>query len=229
MHWRSIWRALQILCLAVVSSHGLSGCLDLTDTSDAGTGGTGSGSGTVLASTCTASFTPCGGDVTGSWAVQSICAQSSPAGAVNASDARFPDCANICSSAQLTASGSVTYASPTVTSSETFRLVESLAFSDACFSEATGTTLSDATCQSFNSDPSGTSSCALSLSTCACQFDQTTQDSATSYTLSGTEIVQYGSGALAQETIEYCVTGNTMTQQRQLPPAVNYLIQFTRQ
>jgi hypothetical protein len=108
-------------------------------------------------------------------------------------------------------------------------LVESLGFSDACFTELKGTTLSDSTCQTGVNDFNGTASCALSGSTCACQVDQTTNDSATTYTISGNEILQYAQGSATPDTIEYCVTGNAMTQQRNLAPGVNYLMQFSRQ
>src|SRR5664280_568897 len=220
----AVLRAL-LLCLW------LPACLDITDSNDAGTGGTGSGSGTQLAGNCTATFTACGGDVTGTWALQSICAQSSLTDAVNTQYTSGPDCGSVCTSASLTASGTVTYASPSVSSSESFQFVESLAFGDVCFGELKGTTLSDSTCQTGGSDFAGSASCALSLSTCICQASQTITDSVTTYAISGNDIVEYGPNNPQGLTIEYCVTGNTMTQRRSLPnlpPGLNFIVQFTR-
>jgi hypothetical protein len=129
----------------------------------------------------------------------------------------------------MTASGSVTYSTQTVSSSESFRLVESLGFGDACFGELKGTTLSDSTCQTGANDFSGTASCALSLSTCACQVDQTTTDGASTYILSGNNVTEYNSTTLTQETIEYCVTGTAMVQRRKFGPAVNFLVSLVKQ
>jgi len=129
----------------------------------------------------------------------------------------------------MSASGSVTYSGQTVSSSESFRLVESLGFGDACFTELKGTTLSDSTCQTGANDFGGSASCALSLSTCACQLNQTTTDGATTYTLSGNNVTEYNSTTLTQETIEYCVTGTSMVQRRKLGPSVNFLVTFAKQ
>ena len=223
---RAAYDPLRLLFLAILSSNYLPSCLVLGDTSDAGT----NGSGTLLANNCSTTLTACGGDVTGTWALQFICAQSTLMDAINAADARYPDCGNVCTAASLTATGSVTYAAPTVSSSLSFQLVESFSFSDACFSEYTGTTLTDSTCQSFTNDPSGASSCALSQSVCACQINQTISDTATTYALAAPDITQYGSGSGGQgESIPYCVTGNSMTQQRTLAGGVSYLLQFAKQ
>ena len=227
MQWRQTRRIVQLFGLTLLAGWGMFGCLDMTDTNDAGTGGTGSG--TLLVSNCVSTFTPCGGDVTGKWAITSMCAESNLVDSVNSQYRSSADCGSVCNSANLTASGSVTFSGSDVTSSESFRLVETLGFNDACFSELKGTTLTDSTCQSGANDFSGTASCALSLATCACQVDQVTADGATSYTQSGNQLVLLNSASLSQETVDYCVTGNSMTQRRNLPPGVNYLIQFSRQ
>jgi hypothetical protein len=214
-----------IVCVVCV------GCLDLSnDSADAGTGGTGSGSGTVLANTCNTSVTDwCGGDVTGTWTVTTICAETNPVDTINQQNAaKYPDCTQTCSSAKVTATGFVTYSSQTMASNLSFRIVESLSFSPVCFSEAMGTTPTDSTCQSLVLDPNGTSTCALTLSNCACQFDETTSDQATTYALSGNEIIEYDTLAFTNQSIQYCVTGTTMTQRRNLRPGINYDIQFVR-
>ena len=227
MQWRQTRRVVQLFGLTVVAGWGMPGCLDLTDSNDAGTGGTGSG--TLLSGACVSTLTPCGGDVTGTWALKSICAEGNLVDTVNSQYRSGADCGSVCSTAALTASGSVTFSGSNVQTSESFRLVETLGFNDACFSELKGTTLTDSTCQSGANDFSGTAGCALSLATCACQIDQTIADGATSYTQSGNQLVLFNSSTLSQETVNYCVTGNSMTQERNLPPGVNYLIQFTRQ
>lgn len=224
MHNRPVLHPLKVLLLAVLWGHCLPACLDW-DSNDAGTGG----SGTQLAGSCATTFTACGGDVTGTWAIQSICAVGSLTGTVNGEYTRGSDCGSVCTTASLTGTGSVTYAAPSVTSTESFQFIETLAFNDACFSELTGTTLSDSTCQTGANGLSGTASCAVSGSTCLCQDEQTTADSATTYALNVDSIVEYGAGGAAQETIEYCVTGNSMTQERTLPPGVSYVVQFAKQ
>jgi len=224
---------LRVLLLAAGCSCYLPACLDLMDSNDAGTGGTGNASGTLLAGTCVATFTACGGDVTGTWALQSICAESSLVDAVNALYRSGVDCGSVCQTASMTASGSVMYSGQTVNSSESFRFTESLGFGDACFTELKGTTLSDSTCQTGANDfhvpaSDGTASCALSLATCACQVDQTTTDGASTYTLSGNNITEYNSTTLTQESIEYCITGTSMVQRRNLSPGVNFLVTFAK-
>ena len=111
-----------------------------------------------------------------------------------------------------------------------FRVVESLSFSPQCFLEVRGTTLTDSTCQSFQGDDTSGSSCAVVLSNCNCQYDNTTPDNATGYSLSGNQIIEYDSAAFAQVGIDYCVSdtlaGTTMTQRRTMTPGINYLVEL---
>jgi len=220
-------------CALLASSLLFAGCLDLgNDSGDAGTGGS-NGSGTVLSSACAAStFVPCGGDVTGTWDVTSICAEANIVDAVNANidTPSRPDCSNVCSAASATATGAVKYSAQTVTSGLVFRVVESLSFNPQCFEEARGTSLTDSTCQSFLGDNAGNSTCAVVLSSCNCQYDYTTPDNATTYSLSGNQIIEYDMQAVTQQNFDYCVSetlaGTTMTQQRNMTPGINYLIQL---
>ncbi len=221
---------LSVLFLAIGYSCSLPACLDLGDSSDAGAGGTGSG--TVLSGICAASFSPCGGDVTGTWQVQSICSVGNPADTVNANfTASYPDCAGVCTSNSMTVSGNKTYSGTSVTSTESFDFSENLSLSDACFNEALGTSLSDSTCQAAagHFDSASSASCGLLAGACNCQVTDSLNNSTTSYVASGTSLTEPESNTDLGTTVDYCVIGNTMTQRRTLPPGIQYVVTYTRQ
>ena len=112
-------------------------CLDMGDSSDAGVVGANGGGSTTTTSNCTTSYTPCGGDLTGTWAVQSICAvEGSPTTALNGIFAAQSDCSGAGLSAAMTASGQKTYNSGTLASSEAFTLAETISMSDACLTSS---------------------------------------------------------------------------------------------
>jgi hypothetical protein len=164
--------------------------------------------------------------------VTSICAEANPVDALNQQTAaKYPTCTGFCSAANTTATGSVTYSAQAMSSNLAFRSVETLSLTPACLEEYAGTTVSESTCQSLAYDPSGASnsSCSLVLSTCNCQYDKTTKDNATTYAVSGSEIVEYDLNTLTQQSFKYCVSGTTMTQRRNMTPGINYQVQFTRQ
>jgi hypothetical protein len=197
--------------------------LDLSNSSDAGT---------QTATACTTTFTACGGDVTGTWALQSICAQTDLVGSQNARYAGRANCGSVCTSASASASGTITYASSSITGGVSFEFDDSLNFSDACFNEIHGTTLSDSTCQAGANDFSGAASCSVLQATCACQNAQTSTDAATTYVLSGNNININEPDPVtsaSQTSIGYCVSGNAMTQLRSYPPDVSYILKFAKQ
>ena len=217
------WAALLLVAM-------LPGCWDLLDSSDAGTGGSANNGGTN--NNCLSTYSPCGGDVTGTWVAQSICPSpgSNPVVGVtaNLNFAAYPDCAGACTAAWLAVSGYKTYASGVLTSAESFQLNFTLSLNEACFNERQGTSLTDSTCQA--AADANYISCGLSNGTCSCQSDQTIDNTATSYSLAGNLLTEMGAdSSLMGPGVAYCVTGNTMTQQRGLPPSLmNYVVAYVR-
>jgi hypothetical protein len=202
-----------------------SGCLiDNTDKADAGTENTG---GSTVSNLCTSQISPCGGDVSGSWAVKSICAVGNPADKVNANFTTYPSCVGVCTAATVTASGSKTYDSGTLTSSEAFVLSETLSLTSACFLQVMGTDLNESTCQAA-AGQFASATCALSTLGCTCQITESVQNSALSYAVSGNVLTEAQAGSLQGTSLEYCVLGNTMTQRRTLPPGVDFMVTYTR-
>jgi hypothetical protein len=193
--------------------------------------GAATGGGTQNSTVCMAEFTPCGGDLTGTWTVQATCGVINPADTVNANFAAYPNCSRICTGAAETTSGTKTYASSgTLTSTEAFQMVETLDQTPACFNDVTQTTLTDSTCQAESGQSASTSaSCGITATGCGCQITQVTNNDATSYQISGTSLTELGAtGLLLTPAFEYCVVGNTMTQRRTLPPGGSFVVTYVR-
>lgn len=189
--------------------------------------------GTQNSTVCMEGFTPCGGDLTGTWTVQATCGVTNPADTVNANFAAYPNCSRTCTGAAETTSGTKTYASSgAVTSTEAFQMVETLDLTPTCFSDVTQTTLTDSTCQMASSqfDPASTSaSCSSTATGCGCQITQVTNNDATSYQVSGTSLTELGAtSAQLTPTFDYCVVGNKMTQRRTLPPGGSFVVTYVR-
>jgi len=200
---------------------------------DAGTN-TNTGGGTQNSTVCMAGFTPCGGDLTGTWAIQATCGVTNPAGTVNANFAQYPDCSGAsCTGAAVTATGTKTYdSSGALTSTESFTLVETLDLTPACFGDVTQTTLTDSTCQSQAGvfDTATTSaSCGFTATGCGCQITEVTSNTAPrSYQVSGTSLTELGAEYPLTPNIDYCVVGNMMTQRRTLPPGGSFVVTYVR-
>jgi hypothetical protein len=203
----------------------LPACLDLGTGSDAGTAG--NGSGTAASRACITSYSSCGGDVTGTWAVQSICSVGNPVDAINATFVQYPDCSGVCTAVSLTASGQKKYDSGSLTSGEVFEVFETWSLSEACFNEYVGTSLTDNTCQTFGTQ-SGFVTCAVSGGTCVCQLQETLSNNATSYSVAGNALTEIGGGSEIGPRVDYCVIGNTLTEQRTLPTGIEYVITYAR-
>ncbi|GEM_PF-3348457 len=201
------------------------GCLlDNGDKADAGADNSG---GASVSSLCISQFTPCGGDVSGTWAVQSICAVTDPVDKVNANFASYPNCNAVCSAATMTASGGKTYDSGVLSSSEGFVLSETLALTSACFLQVMGTELNENTCQSAAAQFTS-ATCSSSTLGCSCQIRQSITNTAIAYGLTGNVITETQPGSLQGTSLEYCVVGNTMHQRRTLPPGVEFIVTYTR-
>ena len=191
--------------------------------------GANTGGGTQNSTVCVAGFSPCGGDLTGTWAVQATCGETNPAGTVNTNFATSsPNCSGACTGAAVTTSGTKTYdsSSSALTSSESFQLVETLDLTPACFQDVTQTSLTDSTCQTA-SGQFESASCGLTMTGCGCQITEVTNNDATSYQVSGTSLTEMGAGSLPGN-IDYCVVGNTMTQRRTLSPGSSFVITYVR-
>ncbi len=201
------------------------GCLlDNADHADAGTQDS---SGSTTSSLCVFQMSPCGGDVKGTWSVQSICALSNPVDKINANFSQYPSCAGACTSATVTASGTKTYDSGALTSSETFVLSERLSLTSACFLETMGTELNESTCQAASSQ-FASASCSLSVTGCTCQITASTPNDAQSYLTNGSVLTEAQAGSLQGTNLDYCVLGNTMTQRRTLPFGVDFIVTYNR-
>lgn len=195
--------------------------------SDSADAGTSNGAGAQSSTVCMSAFTPCGGDLTGTWAVQAVCGVTNPADRVNTNFAAYPNCSGTCTGAAVTGSGTKTYDAGSLTSSESFRMVETLELTPACFTDVTQTSLNDSTCQSV-SGQFQSASCGLSMTGCGCQITEVTNNDATGYQASGNSLTEAGVGSLQGSNIDYCVVGNTMTQRRNLPPGSDFVITYVR-
>lgn len=222
-------------CLALATSFILTGCLDLgLGDQDAGVGGKKSsststststhGGGTVTANLCSTAYTPCGGSVTGTWVVQSICADRNMADAVNESYAQYTYCSSACRRASVTAKGSKTYGTGLVTD-ESFTLFESLTLEESCLYGIIGSALSATSCQTFGNGL-GTAACSVASGYCNCDVTSQLTNSANSYSISGNVLTELDVDNLKSTTVPYCVKGNTLTQQRQLISGVKFVVTY---
>lgn len=223
--------ARSLTCLALTTSFTLTGCLDLgLGDQDAGVGGKKStstsvkGGGNVTANPCSTVYTPCGGNVTGTWVIQSICADRNMADAVNESYAQYSYCATACRSASVTAKGSKTYGTGVVTD-ESFTLFESLSLEETCLYGITGAALSAASCQMFGNGL-GTAACSVASGYCNCDVTSQLTNSANSYSISGNVLTELDVDNLKSTTVPYCVMGNTLTEQRQLISGVKFVVTY---
>jgi len=195
--------------------------------SDSADAGSNNSAGAQSSTVCLSAFSPCGGDLTGTWAVQAVCGVTNPVDTVNANFAAYPNCSGTCTGAAVTASGTKTYDSGSLTSSESFRLVETLELTSACFNDVMQTSLTDSTCQGASSQ-FNSASCDLSATGCGCQVTDVLNNDSTSYQAAGTSLTEAGVGNLLGSSVEYCVVGNTMTQRRQLPPGNDFVVTYIR-
>jgi len=180
--------------------------------------------------TCPA-FTPCGGNITGTWHLKSLCNASSPGDAATSSSG----CTSILPSVELGAGYNATY---TFASDGTFQvsasgtMTETAHYPLACYpSDASASTVCSgigtdekrswqgaADAGQIVSSPTSVSCNTQGSDTCTCRFDLTIfplTESGT-YSVSGsrltiTEAHSPGAGGSAPTPADYCVVGNTLT------------------
>ena len=99
----NLWIHRQFIGLGVAAGFFLMGC--------SGTDGT-SGPNLIAVAPCTETFTPCGGDPTGSWVFVSGCVDNDLTNAANQEiAAQYPACAGIFTSVTVSVAGSISIAS----------------------------------------------------------------------------------------------------------------------
>jgi len=163
-------------------------------------------------SACSETFTPCGGDPTGTWDIVSVCLQGDLAAAANAGYAAdSADCSSLCTEATLAAQGSVTYSAGSVQPNAVLSLSETLEMTASCYAALFGKAWNSASCatvaQMLEKQSGTTAACSAGNSICNCVYMDTTQAVADTYTVNGTTLV-----ASDGSTTEFCVQGSTMTQ-----------------
>jgi len=149
-------------------------------------------------------FTPCGGDVVGTWTVKNVCATGSGAGLIE-------DCPGATTSFEgIKGSGTITFTA-NMTTMENINLTGSMKMTlpASCLMGATCAQIDTALKAALTSDPeapfsavscSGSSGC-----TCTMTFKNSNLMETGTYSISGNRITD-GDG----EAQEYCVSGKTM-------------------
>jgi hypothetical protein len=155
------------------------------------------------------SVTRCGGDVAGTWQIDSECI-------VMAAPFAEPECRDVVQQSTVDASGSVTYTpgSDPASGTQTLHLEYTLAithvYSAACLRAIGSGAASPASCQGLELYWAGAYSvtCAPMNDACECHFaDQNTLDQVDDYTLAGEQIVLASSGP-----VDYCRQGDGLVE-----------------
>lgn len=146
-------------------------------------------------------FTPCGGDVVGTWNIKQYCLSNTAS--------PIPECpAATVSVDGLSASGTVTYAANmTTTANTTIRGTMKMNIPASCLMGAT-CALVDASLKSELSDPESpfSSASCTGSDTCSCSLvlKGTPMTSSGTYTISGNQLIEDG------DANEYCVSGKEL-------------------
>ena len=205
----------------VVGSGGGAGSTSAGGTVGGSGPGGASGTGGIAASSsvaaCTGTFTPCGGDPSGTWDIVSACIDGNLVSAFNAAIAAdYPSCSSTFTAFVVTAlSGSVTYSSGNYVYNSISGAAETVAYTPACVSALQGNTLTASVCssleQNLNNETGATATCTYATN-CNCHSVISNADTTSgTYTVSGSTIIE-DSGS----SYDFCVSGNTMTQRQQM-------------
>jgi hypothetical protein len=181
----------------------------------AGSGGRGAGGTAGTANNC--SFTPCGGNVVGTWTAQTACGNF--AAASQAAFAQYPACAGLVQSATVaTFSMTATFSTDgTYSTSGNATVNIAMVMTQACLTDMAGqaTTLDATVCQTFATSLAGQSgvtgaSCTFTGGNCACQYTGTsTLSEAGNYSVSGSTLTTTPAGGTASSG-SFCVQGTTL-------------------
>jgi len=174
--------------------------------------GCGGGSGGSSLPTCSA-FNACGGDITGTWTFDSVCAEGDIAASLLDTSGLPSQCSDVIKNLGLKMTGTLTYANGTETANATETVTARAVYSSACINaEAGGTvavtqSLCDTIASSAASSGGPTMSCKLSNGGCDCSLTMTQDEQTTdTYTVTGGTLT-YSDGS----SIQYCVSGQTLT------------------
>lgn len=161
-----------------------------------------------------ASFSACGGDITGTWLVDDICVEGD-LGAELAAEAGVPSkCNDLYQNIDVTVGGTVSYANGVETPNITMNMTMVAHYSEACLSDIAGQTvsMSQTICEALQSAvTNGTSitsaTCALSGGACDCTLTSapTTLTDTDTYTVTG-KTLTYSGG----DVVDYCATSTTL-------------------
>ena len=193
----------------------VAGVMALVPSCGGSSGSSSSSNGAV--GTCNGTYTPCGGDPTGTWNVKNACAQNDVASSMNNYLAsQSPKCSDAVKSADATMTGTVQFASGTVTYDTKTVINMNATLSASCLSSQGVPIANAATCNAVASGMASqgvTGTCTPSGSTCVCALTSTqTNTSSDTYTVSGSTFTE-GSG----NSYPFCVKGNSMTVQESTP------------
>jgi hypothetical protein len=156
---------------------------------------------------CSASV--CGGDVVGTWNVESYCLTLAQPPAPD----ELPECQNVLRSVSVDAEGPITFTADMVTSNLTTTTALVLVLTDACAQALGGGNVTSTMCDSleaqYTSNPEYSSaSCRFAPGSCSCSI--VTVPSTTSetnpYSISGNQIL-----IPSAETTDYCVDGDRLS------------------
>jgi hypothetical protein len=162
--------------------------------------------------TC-APFSACGGDPTGKWAIDGVCAEGNLAETMFAQTGLPAACSGVYQNVEMNLGGIVEYANGVQTSNVDYLMTLRVRYTPECLAAIAGAplTATQYLCDSIASgmtDSSGmTGSCVLSNNGCDCDLSISKNASAsTTYTLSGSTLTNAG-GAVSQ----ICVSGDKLT------------------
>ena len=183
---------------------------------------------TSVATTCSETFEPCGGDPTGTWDIVSVCIQGDLAAAANAayaSDAQA--CSNLCTAASLNARGSIAYNAGYYEPNAVLTISETLEVTPSCYAALSGTSWSNAACasmmQTLQGQSNTTATCSADNTGCECVYTTSSSAVADSYTIKGTTLV-----ASDGSTTDFCVQGSTMSERDALGSSAYAITQFSK-
>jgi hypothetical protein len=171
----------------------------------------------VYMTTCTQTFSACGGDPTGTWTLGSLCMiDGSTVDAFNALLKDYPSCAGAFTEVNVEAGGSVTYTASTYHRTADVKTTGKMHANAACFSEMSGgAALSAITCGAASSAipqlfPGITGACTYdapnSLCNCTTNTADTIDETGT-YTTANGKLTESGGNVY-----EYCVGGGALDQ-----------------
>jgi len=188
----------------------------------------------LSSSLCAETFSPCGGDPTGTWNVVGVCLDGDLAAAYNAdSYSKHPECSSQTKEVRVGASGSATYTSgaDAIVSHQATRVQEVKdSYSSDCAAAAFSVTTLDAgACAQIQqtlqaADSQKKVSCSMSAGNCDCTSTTTQEVKAQNmFEISGSTITESD-----DRTYSICIRDNKMTQGEVKSGSVNIVTSFQK-